>query len=63
MTKKLLALGLTLTMALSLAACGGSTTSESSSAAADSSSAADTSETGDGIPALPLRSPLLRTAS
>ena len=46
--RKALALTLAAAMALSLAACTGSTTSESSSAAADSSSAADTSETGDG---------------
>ena len=46
--RKALALTLAATMALSLAACTGSTTSESSSAAADSSSSADTSETGDG---------------
>ena len=43
-----LALPVAAAMALSLAACTGSTTSESSSAAADSSSSADTSETGDG---------------
>ena len=46
--RKALALTLAAAMALSLAACTGSTTSESSSAAADSSSSADTSETGDG---------------
>ena len=46
--RKALALTLAAVMALSLAACTGSTTSESSSAAADSSSSADTSETGDG---------------
>ena len=46
--RKALALTLAPAMALSLAACTGSTTSESSSAAADSSGSADTSETGDG---------------
>ena len=46
--RKALALTLAAAMALSLAACTGSTTSESSSAAADSSNSADTSETGDG---------------
>ena len=46
--RKALALTLAAAMALSLAACTGSTTSESSSAAADSSSSADTSETSDG---------------
>ena len=46
--RKALALTLAAAMALSLAACTGSTTSESSSAAADSTSSADTSETGDG---------------
>ena len=46
--RKALALTLAAAMALSLAACTGSTTSESSSAAADSSGSADTSETGDG---------------
>ena len=49
MTKKLLALGLSLTMALSLAACGGNTASGSSSNTDASTSQADASaSTGDG---------------